>query len=73
MPTSTPCLRAPPEHGTGGGAEQGVKQGPVVIEKRPQQMGHGEGDMLPVAVGEDVALLRHPLLRGFEATGAAGF
>ena len=26
-----------------------------------------------VAVGENVALLRHPLLSGFEAAGAAGF
>jgi len=28
--------------------------------------------MLPVAVGENVALLSHPLLSGFEAAGAAG-
>lgn len=27
----------------------------------------------PVAVGQNVALLRHLLLRGFEATGTAGF
>lgn len=32
-------------------------------------MGHGESDVLPVALGEDIALLRHPLLGGFEATG----
>lgn len=54
----------PPEHGAGGSAEQGIKQGPVVAEKGPQQVGHGEGDMLPVAVGQNVALLRHPPLRG---------
>nr|WP_221899228.1 hypothetical protein [Klebsiella oxytoca] len=32
-------------------------------------MGHGESDVLPVAFGEDIALLRHPQLGGFEATG----
>lgn len=63
----------PPEHGAGGSPEQGIKQGPVVVEERPQQMGHGEGDMLPFAVGKYVALLRYPQLRGFEAAGAAGF
>lgn len=47
----------PPEHGPGGGPEQGIEQRPVIVEKRPEQMGHGEGDMLPVAVGKDVALL----------------
>lgn len=62
----------PAEHGPGGCAEQGVEQRPVVVKEGPQQMGHGKGDMLPVAVGEDVALLRHPLLRGFEAAAAAG-
>ncbi len=62
----------PAEHGAGGGAEQGVEERPVVVKKRPQQVGHGKGDVLPVAVGENVALLRHPLLGGFEAAGAAG-
>src|SRR5690606_434173 len=59
----------PPEHGPGGGTEEGIEQGPVVVEKGPEQVGHGKGDMLPVAVGKNVALLRHPLLRGFEAAG----
>ncbi len=63
----------PAEHSKGGRAEQGVEQRPVVVEKGPQQMGHGEGDMLPVTAGEDVALPRYPLLRGFETTGAAAF
>lgn len=63
----------PPEHGAGGSPEQGTEQGPVVVEKGPQQMGHGEGDMLPVAVGQNVALLRHPLLRGLMSAGAAAF
>lgn len=62
----------PAEHGPGGSAEQDIEQRPVVVKKGPQQMGHGKGDMLPVAVGEDITLLRHPLLRGFEAATAAG-
>lgn len=62
----------PPEHGTCSCTKQGIEQRPVVVEEGPQQMGHGESDVLPVAVGEDMALLRYPLLRGFEATGAAG-
>lgn len=36
-------------------------------------MGHRESDVLPVAVGKDVALLRYPLLGGFKTAGAAGF
>jgi len=35
-------------------------------------MRHGEGDMLPVAVGQDVLLLGNPLLGAFEAAAAAG-
>ncbi len=63
----------PPEHGAGGSAEQGVEEWPVVVEKGPQQVGHREGDVQPVAVGKDMTLLRPPLLRSFEAVGAAGF
>lgn len=62
----------PPDGGAGGGAEQGVEKWPVVVEEGPQQVGHGEGDMLPVTVGKDMTLLRHPLLCSFEAAGAAG-
>lgn len=62
-----------PEHGAGGSPEQGIKQGPVVVEEGPQQVGHREGDVLPVAVGKDMTLLCHPLLRGFMSAGAAGF
>ncbi len=62
----------PAEHGAGGAAEQVVEQRPVVVEERPQQVRHGEGDMLPVAVGQDVLLLGDPLLGGLEATAAAG-
>lgn len=48
---------------------QHIEQGPVVVEKGPQKVGHGESDVLPVAFGEDIALLRRPLIGGFEATG----
>lgn len=61
-----------PEHGAGGAAKEVVEQRPVVVEERPQQVRHGEGDMLPVAVGQDVLLLGNPLLGAFKATTAAG-
>ena len=62
-----------PEHGPGGGAKEGIEQRPVVIEKGPQQMGHGKRDVLPVAVGQDMRQLRNPLLGGFKSATAAGF
>ena len=68
-----PLLARPAEHGAGGAAKQVIEQRPVVVEERPQQVRHGEGDMLPVAVGQDVLLLSNPLLGGLEATTAAGF
>lgn len=58
----------PPEHSPGGSPGQDIKQGPLSLNK-----GHSRNDMLPVVVGKDVALLRYPLLGGFEAAGAAGF
>jgi hypothetical protein len=51
-----------PEHGAGGAAKQVIEQWPVVVEERPQQVRHGEGDMLPVAVRQNVLLLCNPLL-----------
>ncbi len=63
----------PAEHGAGGAAEQVIEQGPVVVEERPQQVGHGKRDVLPVAVGQDVLLFGDPLLGGLEATAAASF
>lgn len=65
-------VACPPEHGAGGCAEQGVEEWTVVVEEGPQQVGHREGDVLPVAVGEGMALLRYPLPGGLKATGAAG-
>jgi len=62
-----------PEHGGGGAAKQVVEQRPVVVEERPQQVRHGEGDMLPVAVGQNVLLFGDPLLGALEAAAAAGF
>ncbi len=61
-----------PKHGADGTAEEVVEQRPVVIEERPQQVRHGEGDMLPVAVGQNVLLLGNPLLGALEAVAAAG-
>ena len=63
----------PPEHGPGGSTEQDIEQGPVVVKEGPEQVGQGEGDMLPVAVGQNMLLLCNPLLRGFMTAGAAGF
>ena len=67
-----PLLARPAEHGAGGAAKQVIEQGPVVVEERPQQVRHGKGDVLPVAVGQDVLLFGDPLLSGLEATTAAG-
>lgn len=58
--------------GAGGAAEDVVEQRPVAIEERPPQVRHGEGDMLPVAVGQDVLLFGNPLLGTFETATAAG-
>ena len=61
------------EHSPGRAAKQVVEQRPVIVEKRPEHMGHGKGDVLPVAVGQDVLLCRNPLFGGLEAATAAGF
>jgi len=63
-----------PEHGAGGAAKEVVEQRPVVIEERPQQVRHGEGDMLPVAIGQECYCsaihrsvhLRSPLLQALD-------
>ena len=60
---------SPAEHGA---VEQVVEQGPVVVEEGPQQVWHGKGDMLPFTVGQDVLLLRDPLLGGLHVAGASG-
>lgn len=38
------------EHGTSCTAKELVEQGQIIVEERPKQMGHGEGDMLPFAI-----------------------
>ncbi len=58
----------PSQHRSGGRAEERVELEPVVVEERPQDVWHGEGNVLP----EDMCLLCDPLLCGFEAAGAAG-
>ncbi len=65
-------LAGVPEHGAGGAAKQVVEQRPVIVEERPQQVRHGEGDVLPVAVRQNVLLLGNPLLGALEAAAAAG-
>ena len=62
-----------PEHGAGRTAKQRVEQRPVVVKEWPEQVGHGEGDVLPVAVGQDVLLCCNQLPGGFEAATAASF
>jgi len=61
-----------PKHGTGGAVKQVVELRPAVVEERPQQVRHGESDVLPVAVGQDVLLFGNPLFGVFEAAAAAG-
>lgn len=39
------------KHGVGGATKQVIEQWPIVVEERPQQMGHDDGDVLPVTVG----------------------
>nr|WP_241391345.1 MULTISPECIES: hypothetical protein [Serratia]ULG12074.1 hypothetical protein D1p1_00042 [Serratia entomophila]ULG12407.1 hypothetical protein M3p_00115 [Serratia entomophila] len=52
-----PLLTRPAEHGASGAAKQVVQQRPVVVEERPQQVRHGERDVLPVAIWQDMLLL----------------
>ena len=61
------------EHSTRCTAKELVEQGPIIVEERPKQMGHGEGNMLPFAVRQNMALLGDPLFGAFETTGTAGF
>ncbi|MFW5394034.1 hypothetical protein V1951_22490 [Yersinia sp. 2544 StPb PI] len=57
----------------GGTSEEFIEQVPVVGKGGPEFIGHGEDDVLPFAVGQDVLLLSNSLLGGFHATGAAAF
>ncbi|EFW11079.1 hypothetical protein SSYM_0265, partial [Serratia symbiotica str. Tucson] len=53
----------------GGTGEEFIEQGPVIGKGGPEFIGHGEGNVLPFAVGQNVLLLSNPLLGGFHATG----
>ena len=68
-----PLFTRPALHGPGGTAEQRVEQRPVVVKEGPEQVGHGKGDVLPVAVWQDELLFGNPLLGGFHSAGTAGF
>ena len=61
------------EHSTCCTAKELVEQGPIIVEERPKQMRHREGDMLPFAVWQNMAFLCAPLFGALEATGTAGF
>nr|WP_272539668.1 hypothetical protein [Providencia sp. PROV197] len=61
------------EHGAGCTAKELVEQGPVIVEERSKQMGHREGDMLLLAIRQNMALLGNPLFGAFEAAGTAIF
>ena len=62
-----PLFACPAEHGAGGTEKQVIEQGPVIVEKRPEQVRHSKSDVLPVAVGQDVLLFGNPLLGGFHS------
>lgn len=64
---------SPFQQRVGGTGKKLIQQRPVKIKRRPEFIGHGEGDVLPFAVRQDVLLLCYPLLGGFHAAGAAAF
>ncbi len=66
-------LFGPFQQGISGTSEEVIEQVPVVGKGGPESIGHGEGNVLPFAVGQYVLLLSNPLLGGFHATGAAAF
>ncbi|QBY43175.1 hypothetical protein ArsFIN_17420 [Arsenophonus nasoniae] len=45
----------------------------LLLKKRPKQVRHSEGNMLPFAIRQNMALLGNPLFGAFEATRTAGF
>lgn len=60
IPTSTHSLRA--HLSMARVAAQHIQQRQVVTEEEPEQVRYGKRDVLPVAVGEDMRLLRNSLL-----------
>lgn len=63
----------PFEQGISGAGEKLIEQRPVVGKSGPEFIGHGEGNVLPFTVGENMLLLGNPLPCGFHATGTAAF
>ena len=61
------------EHGSGGTAKESIEQRPVVVEKRPKQVRHGEGNVLPFAIRQNMPLLGNPLFGAFHPASTAGF
>nr|WP_272516050.1 MULTISPECIES: hypothetical protein [unclassified Providencia] len=50
------------EHSTRCTAKESVEQGPIIVEERPKQVRHGESDVLPLAIWQNMPLLSNPLL-----------
>lgn len=67
MPTSILCLRAQRSMARVAQRNRSFSRGPVIAEEGPEEVRHSEGDVLPVAVGEDVLLLSNPLFGGFHS------
>lgn len=68
-----PELFGPLQQGAGRAGKESVEQGPAVSEGGPEFVGHGEGHVLPFAVGQNVLLFSNPLLGGLHAAGPAAF
>lgn len=71
MPTSTPCLRAHFSMVRVAQRNRSLSRGQLLLNSA-RAGGHGEGDVLPLAVGQNLLLLSNPLLSGLHAAGAAG-
>ncbi|KGT86486.1 hypothetical protein NG99_25405 [Erwinia typographi] len=48
-------LTRPLQHGAGGAAKEVIEQRSVIVKERPEQVWHGKGDVLPLAIGQNVA------------------
>lgn len=59
----------PFQQGIGSAGEKLIKLQPVVGKSGPEFIGHGEYDVLPFTVRDNMLLLGNPSLRGLHATG----
>lgn len=73
MPISMLCLCAQRSITRVAARNNALSNGQLLLKKGQSKVGHGKGDMLPIAVGEDVLLLGSPLLSDFHTAGAAAF